>query len=245
MITKSELSAANSDLLTEDRLSIGEPPTAEEVLAYTRGELTTDQEARMRERLIAYPELMRTLTAPFPEPAEPDHRDYLSDHEFARHWKALQKRRRQPQRGLPFWRAFGSIAAALAVVFGALLWRAQTELKKPQAVWEQQELYSDGRRGVDGEPAKLSADGESYLLVPMLGADVTADKLRAEISDVAANSSRMVWSSRVVRRTSNGSFVILVPRDSLKPGTYRLVVYGVTGERQEPLNAFTFRVPAR
>ncbi|HEV7486968.1 MAG TPA: hypothetical protein VGQ65_14915 [Thermoanaerobaculia bacterium] len=242
MTTKSELSNANRNLLEEDR---GEPPTAEEALAYMRGELTPDEEARVRQRLLAYPELVRTLTAPFPEPAESDHPDHLSEHEFARHWSALQKRRRQPQRGLRFWRAFGSVAAALAVVFGALLWRAQTELKKPQAVWEQQELYSEGRRGVEGEPAKLSADGESYLLVPMLGADVTADNLRAEISDVAANSSRTVWSSRLIHRTSSGSFVILVPRDSLSPGTYRLVIYGVTGERQESLNSFTFRVLAR
>jgi hypothetical protein len=245
MTTKSELSAANRALMTEDRLSTGEPPTTEEVLAYTRGELAPDQEARIRERLIAYPELVRTLTAPFPEAAEPDHRDYLSDHEFSRHWNALQKRRQRPQRGLQFWRAFGAIAATLAVVFSALLWRAQIELKKPQAVWAQQELYSDGRRGVEGEPTTITAERESYVLVPMLGADVTADKLRAEISDVAANSSRTAWSSPAVRRTSSGSFVIIVPRDSLNPGTYRLVVYGVTGERQEPLNSFTFRVLAR
>jgi hypothetical protein len=244
MITKSELSAANQSLMAEDRLSNGEPPTAEEVLAFTRGDLTPDAEARIRQRLIAYPELVRTLAVPFPEGAEPDHPDYLSDHEFARHWKELQKRRQRPDDGLQFWRAFGAIAAALAVVFGTLLWRAQTELKKPQAVWEQQELYSDGRRGAEGEPPKLTADGESYLLVPMLGADVTADKLRAEIVDVA-NPSRTVWSGASVRRTtSTGSFVILVPRDSLKPGTYRLLVYSITGERQEP-SSFTFRVAAR
>jgi hypothetical protein len=245
MITKSEFAAANRDLIAENRASLGDPPTAEEVFAYSRGELTPDEEARIRERLIAYPELVRTLTTPFPEGAEPEHPDYLSDHEFARHWKALQKRRQRQDGGLQFWRAFGAIAATLAVVFGALLWRAQTELKKPQAVWELQELYSDGRRGVQGEPTKLMTDGESYLLVPMLGSEVTADKLRAEIVDVA-NPSRTLWSSASVRRTtSTGSFVILVPRDSLNPGTYRLVVYGVTGERQEPLRSFTFRVPAR
>jgi hypothetical protein len=244
MTTKSEFAAANRDLMAEDRLSIGEPPSAEEVLAYSRGELTLDAEARIRERLIAYPELVRTLTAPFPEGAEPDHPDYLSDHEFARHWKALQKRRQPRVRGLQFSHAFGAIAAALAVVFGMLLWRAETKLKKPQAVWEQQDLYPDGRRGVEGAPKTLTANGESYLLVPALGSEVTADELRADIVD-AANPSRTVWSGDAVRRTSSGSFVILVPRDSLKPGTYRLMVYGVTGEREEPLNSYTFRVRAQ
>jgi hypothetical protein len=244
MTTKSEFAAANRELIAETRASLGEPPTAEEVLSYTRGELAPDEEVRIRERLIAYPELVRTLTTPFPEGAEPGHPDYLSDHEFARHWKALQKRRQKPDGGLQFWRTFGAIAAAVAVVFGALLWRAQTELKKPQAAWEEQELYSDARRGVDGEPTKLTTSGEAYLLVPILGADVTADKLRAEIVDVA-NPSRTVWSGASVRRTtSSGSFVILVPRDSLKPGTYRLVVYSITGERQEP-SSFTFRVATR
>ena len=161
MITKSELSAANRELNAENPASLGEPPAPDEVLAYTRGELTPDEEARIRERLIAYPELVRALTTPFPEPAEPDHPDYLSDHEFARHWKALQKRRQRPDGGLQFWRAFGAIAAALAVVFGGLLWRAQTELKKPQAFGEQQDLYPDGRRGAEGVPKTLTATGTS------------------------------------------------------------------------------------
>ncbi|MEA2325399.1 MAG: hypothetical protein QOE68_358 [Thermoanaerobaculia bacterium] len=243
MITKSELSAANRALMAEDRLSNGDPPTAEEMLAYTRGELTPDAEARIRERLIAYPELLRTLTAPFPEGAEPDHPDYLSDHEFARHWKALQKRRQRPDRTPQYWRAFGAIAAALAVVFGGLLWRAQTELKKPLAVWEQQDLYPDGQRGLGGQPNTLTAKGESYLLVPPLPADLAVDKVRAEIVDVA-NPSRTVWSSKALPRTPDGSLVIVVPREFLKPGTYRLVVYGITGERQEPLRSFTLRVPA-
>jgi hypothetical protein len=244
MTTKSELSAANRELMAENRLAIGEPPTAEEVLAYTRGELGPDEEARIRERLIAYPELVRTLTTPFPEPAEPDHPDYLSDHEFARHWKALQKRRRRPGGGLQFWRAFGAIAAAVAVVFGALLWRAEMQLKQPQAVSELQDLYPDTQRGLGGQPNTLTTNGESYLLVPSLPADLAVDKLRAEIIDVA-NRSRTIWSSKAMRRTPDGSFVILVPRDSLKSGTYRLVVYGITGERQEPLSSYALRVPAR
>jgi hypothetical protein len=244
MTTKSELAAANRDLIADDRASLGEPPTAEEVLAYSRGELAPEDEANVRERLIAYPELMRTLTTPFPEPAAPDHPDYLSDHEFARHWKALQKRRQRPDGGLQFWRAFGAIAAVLALVFGALLWRAEMQLKQPQAVWEQQDLYADGQRGLGGQPNTLTANGEAYLLVPPLPTDLAVDKLRAEIVD-AANPPRTVWSSNALPRTPDGSLVIVVPRGFLKPGTYRLVVYGITGERQEPLSSYTLRVPAR
>jgi len=243
MTTKSELSAANRDLITENRLAIGEPPTAEEVLAYTRGELAPDEEARIRERLIAYPDLVRTLTTPFPEGADPDHPDYLSDHEFARHWKALQKRRHHSDGSLQVWRAFGAIAAAVAVVLGGLLWRAEMQLKQPVAVWEQQDLYPDAQRGIGERPNTLTPHGDSYLLVPTLLPDL-ADKLRAEIVD-AINPSRTVWSSKTLSRTADGSLVIVVPREFLKQGTYRLVVYGITGERQEPLNSYTLRVPAR
>src|SRR5436309_4648463 len=127
MTTKSEFAAANRDLTAETCASVGEPPSAEEVLAYTRGELAPDDEARIRERLIAHPDLVRTLTTPFPEGAEPGHPDYLSDHEFARHWKALQKRRQRSNRGLQFWRSFSVIAATVAIALGAMLWRAETE----------------------------------------------------------------------------------------------------------------------
>src|SRR3954447_27058575 len=168
MITKSELSDVNGKVMAENRTSIGEPPTAEEVLAYTRGELTPEEEARICERLIAYPELVRTLTTPFPEPAEPGHPDYLSDHEFARHWKALQKRRQRSNRGGKFLPVFAAVAATAAIVLGAMLWRAETELKMPQAVWEQQELYPDGHRGLEGSPQTLSPSGDSYLLMPLL-----------------------------------------------------------------------------
>ncbi|MBV8543952.1 MAG: hypothetical protein JO093_05200 [Acidobacteria bacterium] len=244
MTTKSELSAANRELIAENRLTIGDPPSAEEVLAYTSGGLAPDQEARIRERLMAYPELVRALTTPFPEGAEADHPDYLSDHEFARHWKALQKRRQRPD-GVPrYWRAVGAIAAALAVVLGGLLWRAEVQLRQPQAVWQLQDLYPDGQRGIGGSPNTVTANGESYLLVPSLGSDLAVDQLRAEIVD-AVNPSRPIWIGKAVPRTPNGSFVILVPRESLKPGTYRLVVYGITGERQEPLNSYTLRVPER
>jgi hypothetical protein len=228
-----------------DRQRRIEPPTAEEMLAFTRGELTAEEAARIRERLIAHPELVRTLTAPFPEPAEPGHPDYLSDDEFAERWAALQKRRQRPEGGrvLQFWRAFGAIAAALAVVFGTMLWRERMELRKPRAVWEQLDLYPDGRRGPGGESNQLTAGGDSVLLLPELGTDPSIDSYRAEIVDAAVDPPRMVWKSDALHRSDNGSLVILVRRDFFKPGKYQLRVYGITGARQEPLSTYTIRVP--
>src|ERR1051325_10204358 len=65
MITKTEWQGLHQQLMADERKRMGDPPTAEEVLAYMSGELSAEEEERIRERLVCYPELVRTLTAPF------------------------------------------------------------------------------------------------------------------------------------------------------------------------------------
>src|SRR6266540_3152077 len=158
MITKSDFQAVNQELMAGARRRLGEPPTSEEMLAYTRGEMSPEEEASFRERLLCYPELVRTLTAPFPtEGAAPGDPDFLSDEELAKHWASLQTRmqgRSREGRVVPFWRAFGAIAAALAVALGALLWRAEWKLAQPRVVSDEQVLLPDGQRG-QGEIATV------------------------------------------------------------------------------------------
>src|SRR4051812_49924113 len=193
MTTKSEFAAA---LVAADRQRRIEPPTAEEMLAYTRGELPAEEAARVRERLIAHPELVRTLTAQFPEGAEPGHPDYLSDDEFAGRWAALQKRRRRSEGGrvLQFWRAFSAIAATLVLVLGAMLWRAQTELKNPHLL-VQQVLLPDGQRGGGDVATAVTAQGEFLLLAPYVR-DSAAARF---IAGIAA-------AGRVCPRLGRGTF---------------------------------------
>ena len=87
MITKSDFDAVFQRMTEEERAK-NQPPTSEEMLAYTRGELSEDDAEAFRERVMAYPELVRMLAEPFPEPAQPGDADYLSEHEFARLWRA-------------------------------------------------------------------------------------------------------------------------------------------------------------
>jgi hypothetical protein len=244
MTTKSELYEASRALMAEDRRRVGEPPTAEEVLALMRGELPAEEGAHIRERLVAYPDLVRTLTVPFPtEGAEPGDPDYMSDDEFAARWAALQRRRQNPGGGrvLQFWRAFGAIAAALALVFGALFWQAKSELTKPRVLWEQ-ELYPDGRRGGGETSTEVTADVESFLLVT---GDSAFEKYRVEIVDAASNVPQTLWKSDPITRRSDGALAIVVHRKLFQPGKYQLVLYGVSGARQEPLSTYTIRVPTR
>jgi len=246
MTTKLEWQAANRELMAEERRRLGDPPTAEEVLAFTRGELGPEENARIREKLVAYPELVRTMTAEFPtEGAAPGDSDYLSDDEFAKHWASLKKR--MPDAGgarvLQFWPAFGSIAAALAVVFGTLFWQARSELTKPRIPLDQQVLLPDDQRGAGAVGTVLAAQGETFLLiVPMIN-EPEFNNYRLEIVDVLANPPRRRWSSEPMPRRANDSFPILVSRKFLTPGKYQVVLYGVSGARQEQLSGYTLRVP--
>jgi hypothetical protein len=69
-----------------------EPPTSDEMQAYIDGQLSAEEEADFRSRVIHYPELVRTLVAQFPEPAAPGDDDYLSDAEFSRQWDDFHER---------------------------------------------------------------------------------------------------------------------------------------------------------
>ena len=51
MTTKTEWQAVNQALMADDRRRVGEPPAAEEALAYMRGELSEEEAVRVRERL--------------------------------------------------------------------------------------------------------------------------------------------------------------------------------------------------
>lgn len=248
MITKSDWDAVRQQFLADERRR-GEPPTSEEMLAYMCGELSPEQEEQMRERLIGYPELVRALSEPFPEedpsPGDPD---YVSDEEMDRRWAALQSRihgnATQGGRVFLLWRASAFLAAAaLALVFGGLLWKAQWELRQPR-VLEEQVLEPDGRRGVEDSAAVLSANGDTVVLVvPLIGAP-NFNTYRLEIVDVAG-PPRVRWHIEDLRRSDNQSFSIVVSRKFLSPSIYQIALYGTDGAREDRVATYSLRVPAR
>ena len=222
----------------------GEPPTSEEMMKYTRGELSPEDAATVRERLVAYPDLVRTLTAPFPqEGAEPGDSDYLSDQEFAAHWASLQQRMHR-SRVSQFWPVISAIAAALAITFGTLLVQTKAELRRerlqPRIVWDEQPLLPDGQRGGGEQPATLTAYGESFLLLVPVSSS-TFDDYRIEIINHATHQS--LWTSPTIPLANKSAIAVDVPRDFLKSGTYEVVLIGVSGERQERVATHTLRAP--
>lgn len=247
MITKSDWQAVNRQLMADDRRRTGGPPATDEMLAYVRGELAPEREAHLQERLVCRPELVRTLTEAFPtEGAGPGDPDFLSDEEFARHWTAMQTRMRRNGRNegrvLSFWRMSAALAAAVALAFGALLWQTTLKVNEPHAVWSEQVLLPDGRRGPAAEPATLTAQGDPVLLVTPLIGPRNFREYRLELIDAA--SKRIVWSSPMLTPHRDDAIAILVQREFLKPGTYQVVVYG-RGAEDERVATYSLRVRDR
>jgi hypothetical protein len=247
MITKSELQALHGQMLADRRRRLGPPPTNEELFQFMRGELPPADEARVRELLIAYPELLRAMTEPFPhDDAKPGEVGYLSEDELARHWERLQTRIHngapsREARVLRMWqRATLALAAALAVTFGGLLWqgaRTRHELLAPRVVADQQVLLPDGRRGPDGVTT-ITPQGDAFLLaVPLIDASEFA-AYRLEL----LRGDEVLWASASQQRPANDTFTILVPRSFLAAGRYQIVVYGVSGDRQERIATYSIRV---
>lgn len=267
MITKSDLQKANEKLKAEARRRLGDPPTAEELVAYAKGELAPADAERVRELLVAYPELARAIAEPFPsEGAEPGDDDYLSDAEFAPRWAALRQRMAAnghaaaaiPQRValsdgriVRFHRRVElALAAMLVLAFGGYLLEAQANrriamkaerLAQPRVMWQEQPLMPDGHRGLSDATLTLSPAGNAYMLAPMLvNADAYA-KYRAEMLDTTAKP-RQIWNTDALDRRPGDTFAILVPSEFLSSGhRYQLVLYGVDGTAQERLASYTFR----
>lgn len=250
MNTKSDWQTVNRKLMEERRRELGAPPTVEQMHAYMRGELSAEEEDRMRELLVCYPELARGLTEPVPEedarPGEPGH---VSDEAMAKRWASLQSRirhRRGHGRRLGFSRISAAMAATVVLLFGAVLWRAQTTAHVPRIVNAQEEvsvpltpLTQGGKRGLGSSVETLDDDGQPVLLlVPVDNAEFSKYRMELMRDDPAGS----VWSSGDVPLGGENAFRVLLPAGYLKRGNYRLVLNGVDATGPHFLAYYAIRV---
>lgn len=245
MTNKSEWQEANRRVTVEQREKLGDPPTADEMLAYSRGELSESEEERIRDLLVAYPELARMYAAPFAEEGEPG----VSPEQVAAGFDDLQRRaggkavplRAPVRRYLPT-----TVAAALALVFFGLFVQAENRARNhardcqvPRILGEPQQLDADGNRG-PGSPTLLRKDGEAYLLAPHLINSVRYPHYAIELHD--ANGA--IWTSHSAA-AGKETFQIVIPHDFLRTGvTYQLRIFGVDGETRRPVGSYDVAVPA-
>lgn len=259
MITKSDFQNANRELLAEARRTLGEPPTAEEMLALSEGTLSESEAERVRDRMAAYPELARMYGEPVPDEPRPGDADYLTDEDVASGWEALQRKlprvaAEAPRGRLLAFRAVPAryvptaVAAALALVFAGLFLQAnvrarrfQQELERPLVVGEAIELSpTDGQRGGTQPPKEIVPDGDAYHLVPALNSQLYFAHYRIDLADLG--NGKVLWSNTAVRRQSDSTFDLIVPRRRLPAGRYQLRIYGLDGAREERLSVYDIHV---
>ena len=249
MTSKSDWQDANRELIADQRRQFGDPPTAEELLAYSRGELSESEEEQVRDRLVAYPELARMYAAPFPEEGEG-----VSELQQRDDWSLLQRRLGHPgakaQRGrvLFFRYAPFSVAAALALLFFGLFVQSERNSRYhaaqstvPRLLADPQELDPDGDRGANA-PTMLRKDGEAYLLKPRLINQVRYPHYGVELRD--AKNVRL-WLNNSAQPDEYDSFQIVVPHAFLRPGErYKLKVFGMDGNVKNEVGSYDLAVPA-
>ena len=260
MTNKSDWQEAERRLSAEEREKLGTLPTAEEMLAYSRGELSEQEEERIHDFLVAYPELARAYAAPFPEASGEGEEDVVPDEELRAGWSALQRRlgrnrgtadpRAEAQRGRVLFRHYvpTAVAATLAVVFFALYVQAESraryherEGRLPRVLAAPQQLEPDGNRGA-GAPTMLTKGGDAYLLEPRLINQVRHPRYRIELVDARGAA---LWTNGSALPDARDAFRIIIPHDFLTPGqTYHLRIFGVDGETQTEVGTYDVLAPA-
>jgi hypothetical protein len=261
MIEKSEWQSANRELAAEDRRRLGDPPTAEEMLAYSRGELSEAEEERIQDLLVAYPELARMYSAPFAEEPRPGDADAVRPDEVAAGWDDLQRRLgttervSQPAeteggRVIAFRRYLPTaVAAALALVFFGLFVQSESRARYharqaalPRLLGAPQELTPGGTRGPGGTATMLRKDGEAYLLKPRLINEVRYPHYQIELRDAG---DAAIWTNKTAHADEDDAFQIVIPHTLLRDGEhYRVLIFGADGTRRELVGEYKVRVAA-
>jgi hypothetical protein len=246
MTNKTDWQDANRRLVAEQREALGDPPTAEEMLAYSRGEMSADQEERIRDLLVAYPDLARMYAVAFPAEAETD----ISSEAIDRGFRDVQRRlgvTMMPARTPVRYYLPTAIAAALALVFLGLYVQAESRARNdartyniPRILGAPQELDPDGNRG-PAAPTLLRKDGEAYLLKPHLINQVRYPHYTVELRDAKGTA---MWTTHAAQPDSEGAFQIVIPHAFLRPGAYQLRISGIDGQTRSEVGAYDVAVPA-
>lgn len=205
MITKHDWDTALDRWIDRERERLGGPPSPEEVVAFTRGELPQHESARVRALLVYYPELTPLLDDAIPPRVSG----------FA--WRDAR---------------LGAIAAAFIIAVLSILLVVQMKHDREPFAYTSRHTVDlrNSRGGMDWHIYTLLSNEDQYLLDVLLPEDLPYRAYRVDITDV--QQSQVVWSVANLR----APFSISIPRTFLRPGTYRMDVYGITNAKPEHVN---------
>lgn len=250
MITRSDIQAIHTLAVAERRNRLTNPPSDAELLAYMRDELPPAEADRVRELLLAYPELVRAMTEPFPQDdIAPGETGYVSDEEVERRLEQLQRTLPGSGRRLLSFRprASWAVAATLAVAFCGLAWQyaqVRREALAPHVIGQPQLLASENRRGASGAAATVVPQADDYVVSMAVANPPDFASFRIEIV-TDGNDPQTLWKSGRLTLSDDKTLTLAIPRRLLNPGTYHLIVSGENGNVQEQLASYSIRVPER
>ena len=221
--SKPDLREAIRALATEARAEAGDHPSPDVLLRYARGALNEQESDRLQDHLAVCPECTRHLldlrTFPAVEPIEPERQ--LSELERERQKRHLDARiQRMRARTLGWVAAGGWAAAAAAVAILVLLPQdGARHLVNVQSV-PLNPVGTSTERSTE-KPRRIARGDGDLLLTLNLGETTQGTDYSLSIADERGETRTL---SEELRRHSNGTFTVLIPRDLLDDGRYKLEI---------------------
>lgn len=257
---------AYREILRRERGRIGEWPTEQSLLAFSRQELPPSEAGKIRRFLVAYPEVaaaLAELDEPLLNPA-PDALESLSDLEIEQDWARLMNRveRESPSpstehapqpsrppkgfrdRPSPAWWLGSLAASAAAFALGSLVPVSTFLEPSPPIALRGRLLIPDGQRGAAQAPMPVAPDGRDGEILLNLGSleARTFDEYRLSIHEIRDGREIERFRRRSLPRNEAGAFDLLLRRGSLSPGLYRLRLFGAAGGTETLLATYSIRL---
>ena len=258
-------------IMAAKREELGEPPSPEELLAYRDGRLEPEKRTRLETAMALHPDAARALAdlAAFPDVEAAPGTPEVTDEDVTARWQAFQKRLPERPaltpspvrgggegartgegargRGHRRWRTSWLAAAALVLFglgvltgFAVRAWRGTSGPAINVQITELLPRQGDELRSA---PSPVERPKESEELLLVLGGDLHGEhafaQYEAEVHDAAG---QRLWSRRGLRPTALGTFQLAFHRAALRPGTYRIDLFGRGAEGRTRLATYDLRL---
>ena len=240
-------------LAAKARRDLDDHPTPEELVAYRAGELTAEDEEKIRDHLALCRDCSQLLLdlKEFEED-EPEEESGLSDIQVEAAWRRLRPRleERKVLTSRRRWFASPQVAYGLAAglflctvglsVWGVSLKQRIERLSGPQ-IMQSVDLRSDGdtTRSAAGAENTVQPGGEQFALFMRVWEPVFSE-YEAVIRRAEQKGEPLVL--RGLPRNQDDNLGITLPRSMFPPGSYQLELYGRSGESRQPVTTYLFHV---
>ena len=252
-------------MAAEARQRLDQHPSPDTLIAYEAAELPEPEASGVRAHLAVCRDCARTVLdlSSFPDIEPAPGVEPLSAQEEESHWRRVLERIAHEESAESSGEASGEepgsrgghgrrplqlLAAVLAVASLALgLWVVRLERQEaarggPSANVHVAELTPLGSSAVRSEQVIRVPAGMRSVLLLLALADLRAfDEYRLTVRRDGPEGE-VAWEREGLVRGPQGDFSVLVPRDALPAGRYRLVLEGVTGEGSETLAQYDLRI---